>query len=240
MKIIEVKKISKKFGKLSVLSDVSLTVEKNQIISIIGPSGSGKSTLLRTIVNFEDIDKGEIFIEGKNNKTKDAISKVGMVFQNPNLFPNKTVIDNLISAPILVKKMNKNMAKKLGEYYLKKVNLLNKENYYPSRLSGGEAQRVAIARALVMQPDILLLDEPTSSLDPELVNEVLITIKKLAKEITILIVSHEIKFVKEISDKIYFMDKGKIITSGKPESIFFEQKNQRLKKFLKTFSYKLN
>lgn len=238
MKIIEIKNLSKKFFDSYVLKNISLTINKGEVVSVIGPSGSGKSTLLRCIINLESFDEGNIYIENKSSTDKVALLKTSMVFQNFNLFPNKTVIENLILSPILVKNFTKSKATKLAEYYLKKVNLLDKKNKYPSSLSGGQQQRTAIARALTMQPDIILFDEPTSSLDPELTNEVLQVIKKLAKEITILIVSHEMNFVQEISDKVIFIDQGKIVASGPPRDIFYKNKNQRLKKFLKTIKYK--
>lgn len=247
MNIIRTKGLCKNFGKLKVLKDISIEVNKGEIISIIGPSGSGKSTFLRCLNNLEDIDDGMIEIEGepialyKENKrvniNKSVIrkkcSKIGMVFQNFNLFPHKTVLENIIEAPIVVNKIDKKEAIKIAESLLLKVGLLDKRDSYPSKLSGGQKQRVAIARALAMKPDIMLFDEPTSALDPELVGEVLAVIKDLAKEnMTMIIVTHEMGFAREISDRVIFMDKGEIIEDSSPDKIFTNPDHNRIKAFL--------
>ena len=234
MKMIELKNISKKFGELTVLKDISLTVKQGEVLSIIGPSGSGKSTLLRCLIGLETIDSGKIFIEEKEADTVNNISsKLGMVFQNFNLFPHKTVLENVIEAPLVVGKIKKTDVIKTAENLLSKVGLLDKKNSYPSQISGGQKQRVAIARALAMKPDILLFDEPTSSLDPELVGEVLTVIKDLAHEkITLLIVTHEMGFAREVSDRVVFMDLGKIIANTTPDKMFELPENERIEAFL--------
>jgi len=234
MKMIELKNISKKFGELTVLKDISLTVKQGEVLSIIGPSGSGKSTLLRCLIGLETIDSGKIFIEEKEADTVNNISsKLGMVFQNFNLFPHKTVLENVIEAPLVVGKIKKTDVIKTAENLLSKVGLLDKKNSYPSQISGGQKQRVAIARALAMKPDILLFDEPTSSLDPELVGEVLTVIKDLAREkITLLIVTHEMGFAREVSDRVVFMDLGKIIANTTPDKMFELPENERIEAFL--------
>ena len=235
--MIKVTNISKNFDDLVVLDDVSLSVNKGEIISIIGPSGSGKSTLLRCLNGLEEISSGSVNINGKSITKKDDkkdINKfVGMVFQGFNLFPHKTVIENIIEAPIIVNRVKRKEAIKKANELLYKVGLYDKKNSYPSQLSGGQKQRVAIARALAMDPEILLFDEPTSALDPELVKEVLIVIKGLAKEdMTMIIVTHEMAFAKEVSDKVIFMDRGKIIEESTPQKIFNNPGNLRIKKFL--------
>lgn len=242
MNIIEIKNIEKSFGKNKVLSDISLKVEKGEVISIIGPSGSGKSTLLRSIANLEKIDSGNVIIEGQditNNsmdkkEKKKILLKTGMVFQNFNLFPHMTVRNNITRTLRVVKKTSKEEAKEITEKMLVKVGLADKIDNYPNELSGGQKQRAAIARAMALNPDILLFDEPTSALDPELVKEVLDLIKKLRDEkTTMLIVSHEMKFVKEISDKIIVMEKGRILEEGTSEKIFENSSSERVKEFLK-------
>lgn len=233
--MIKSKNINKKFGELEVLRDVSFRVQQGEVISIIGPSGSGKSTLLRSLIGLEEINSGELFIEGISvkNSGKKAYEKMGMVFQGFNLFPHKTVMGNLIEAPVVVKGEKKEIAKKRAEKLLKKVGLYDKKNSYPAQLSGGQKQRVAIARALAMEPDIMLFDEPTSSLDPELVGEVLTVIRDLADEnITMLIVTHEMGFAKDVSDRVIFMDHGKIISDTFPEKIFVNPESERIQNFL--------
>ena len=233
--MIKAKNIHKSFGELEVLRDVSFEVHKGEVISIIGPSGSGKSTLLRSLIGLEEINSGELFIEGISVKKsgKKAYEKMGMVFQGFNLFPHKTVIGNLIEAPIVVKGEKKKKAKKRAEKLLKKVGLYDKKDSYPAQLSGGQKQRVAIARALAMEPDIMLFDEPTSSLDPELVGEVLTVIRDLADEnITMLIVTHEMGFSRDVSDRVIFMDHGKIISDTVPEKIFVNPESERIQSFL--------
>jgi len=233
--MIKAKKIYKNFGKLEVLRNVSFEVMQGDVISIIGPSGSGKSTLLRSLIGLEEINSGELFIEGISVKKsgKKAYEKMGMVFQGFNLFPHKTVMGNLIEAPIVVKGEKKAKAKKRAEKLLKKVGLFDKKDSYPAQLSGGQKQRVAIARALAMEPDIMLFDEPTSSLDPELVGEVLTVIRDLADEnITMMIVTHEMGFAKDVSDRVFFMDHGKIISDTVPEKIFVNPESERIQNFL--------
>ncbi len=230
--MIHAKNIYKKFGDLEVLKGVSISVKKGEIVSIIGPSGSGKSTLLRCLNQLEEIQSGNIKIEGKD-LDKDQCKKLGMVFQNFNLFPHKTAIENVTEGPIVVKKIKKEEAIKLAEMELNKVGLLDKRDSYPNELSGGQKQRLAIARALAMQPDIMLFDEPTSALDPELVGEVLSVIKDLAREhMTMVIVTHQMEFAKEISDRVIFMDEGKIVVEGNTGEIFCNTQNERLKMFL--------
>ncbi|QEK12668.1 amino acid ABC transporter ATP-binding protein [Crassaminicella thermophila] len=247
MEMIKVSHISKNFGKLEVLKNISLTVKKGEVISIIGPSGSGKSTLLRCLNNLEKIDNGRIEIEGKpiaayeNGKKvhitesdiRKRCKKIGMVFQSFNLFPHKTVLQNIIEAPIVVDNMEKEKAVRIAERLLTKVGLSDKRDVYPSKLSGGQKQRVAIARALAMQPDIMLFDEPTSALDPELVGEVLKVMKDLMKDhMTMLIVTHEMAFAKEVSDRVIFMDEGRIIEDTYPEKLFTNPDHPRIKAFL--------
>ncbi|OEG63772.1 amino acid ABC transporter ATP-binding protein, PAAT family [Halanaerobium congolense] len=235
MEMIKAKNINKSFGELEVLRDVSFDVQQGEVISIIGPSGSGKSTLLRSLIGLEEINSGELFIEGISVKKsgKKAYEKMGMVFQGFNLFPHKTVMGNLIEAPIVVKGEKKEEAKKRAEELLNKVGLTDKKESYPAQLSGGQKQRVAIARALAMEPDIMLFDEPTSSLDPELVGEVLTVIRGLADEnITMMIVTHEMGFAKDVSDRVFFMDHGKIISDTVPEKIFVNPESERIQNFL--------
>lgn len=248
MNMVKVSNIYKRFGDLEVLKNVSLEVNKGEIIAIIGPSGSGKSTLLRCLNQLEKIDRGEIAIEGtiiaapENPGKKSAIPpgdiklacrKMGMVFQNFNLFPHMTVLGNVIEAPVTVAKMDRASAVTLGEAQLVKVGLLEKKDSYPSQLSGGQKQRVAIARALAMNPDIMLFDEPTSALDPELIGEVLGVIKNLAKEhMTMLVVTHEMNFAREVSDRVIFMDKGEILEDTPPKKFFDNPSHPRIKMFL--------
>lgn len=241
--IIEVKKLNKFFGPLHVLKDIDFTVKNKEVVCLIGASGSGKSTLLRCLNFLEMKDSGEIFLEGEKiepythdlNKIR---TKVGMVFQHFHLFPHKTVIENIIEAPIYVKKIKKDLAIQEAEILLKKVELLDKANVYPSKLSGGQKQRVAIARALAMKPDIMLFDEPTSALDPELVGEVLSTMKQLAKEgMTMVIVTHEMGFAKEVADRVIFLHDGSILEEGKPKDIFSHPKETRTKEFLDAVLY---
>ena len=234
MYMLEAIDIKKNFNKLQVLKGVSLQVQQGEVISIIGPSGSGKSTFLRCLIGLEAIDSGTIKIKGKEvNTYRDGCPEMGMVFQQFNLFPHKTVLENIIEAPLVVKKMNKDEAIEIAEELLMKVGLIDKRDVYPSRLSGGQQQRVAIARALAMQPDIMLFDEPTSSLDPELVGEVLAVIKDLAQEkITMLVVTHEMGFAREVSDRVIFMDKGEVLADTTPEEIFLQPEHARIRAFL--------
>lgn len=234
MYMLEAIDIKKNFNRLQVLKGVSLQVQQGEVISIIGPSGSGKSTFLRCLIGLEAIDSGTIKIKGKEvNTYRDGCPQMGMVFQQFNLFPHKTVLENIIEAPLVVKKMKKEEAIEIAEELLVKVGLLDKKDVYPSRLSGGQQQRVAIARALAMQPDIMLFDEPTSSLDPELVGEVLGVIKDLALEqITMLVVTHEMGFAREVSDRVVFMDEGEVLADSTPVEIFKQAEHSRIKAFL--------
>ena len=225
MKLFEMQHIKKSFGALDVLRDISLEVEKGEVLSIIGPSGSGKSTLLRCATGLEIPDGGEIIKNGK----------IGLVFQNFNLFPHFSVIKNITDAPIKVQKRDKKEVYAQARELLKKMGLSDKENYYPYQLSGGQQQRVSIARALCMNPDILFFDEPTSALDPELTGEILKVIKDLAAEhITMVIVTHEMSFARDISDRIIFMDDGLIAVEGTPEEVFSSE-HVRMKEFLGKF-----
>lgn len=235
---ISVKKLNKHFGKLHVLKDIDMNVMENEVVVLIGASGSGKSTLLRCLNFLEMKDNGDIVIEGKTidpkqvnlNKTR---QQIGMVFQHFNLFPHKTVIGNIMEALVYVKKMNKEEARNLSKSYLEKVGLLEKADVYPRTLSGGQKQRVAIARALAMEPDMMLFDEPTSGLDPELVGEVLEVMKDLAKEgMTMIVVTHEMGFAREVADRVVYMDKGVIIEEGPPEQIFDDAEEERTQAFL--------
>lgn len=247
MPFVKMHNIKKDFDTLEVLNGVSLDVNRGEIIAIIGPSGSGKSTLLRSLINLEEIDGGYIEVEGTviaskgegnpqkctdEQLVKETYRKMGMVFQNFNLFPHKTAIQNVMEALIVVRKMDKAAAKEIAKKQLAHVGLTDKENAYPAKLSGGQRQRVAIARALAMNPDIMLFDEPTSSLDPELVGEVLEVIKKLAKEdMTMLIVTHEMSFARDVADRILFMDGGTVLMACPPKE-FFAADNPRIQAFL--------
>lgn len=248
--MIKINNLNKYFNDQHVLSDINLNIDKNKVYVIIGPSGSGKSTLLRCINYLETYDTGEILIDGENIKeqlpNKKVIvnekrlnkmrQKVGMVFQSFNLFPHKTVIQNITMAPRTLKGIDKANAEKLGMDLLKKVGLEEKHNAYPVNLSGGQQQRVAIARALAMKPEVMLFDEPTSALDPEMVDEVLQTIKNLAEEgMTMIIVTHEMRFAREVGDKIIMLEKGKIIEEDTAERIFTNPSNIRTKEFLNKF-----
>jgi len=235
LEMIKANDIYKSFGELEVLSGVSFEVEQGEAISIIGPSGSGKSTLLRSLIGLEEINSGELYIEGISVREsgKKTYEKMGMVFQGFNLFPHKTVMGNLIEAPMVVKGIKKSAARAKAAALLKKVGLSDKKDSFPAQLSGGQKQRVAIARALAMEPDIMLFDEPTSSLDPELVGEVLTVIRDLAEEnITMLIVTHEMGFARDVSDRVFFMDHGQIISDTVPEKIFVNPESERIQNFL--------
>lgn len=236
--VIDIKKMNKSFGSLHVLKDVDLVVRESEVVVLIGASGSGKSTLLRCINFLEMKESGEIYLEGKKiDPNKDNLNKVrirtGMVFQHFNLFPHMTVLQNIIEAPVYVKKMKKNMAIEVAKELLDKVGLADKAEVYPRMLSGGQQQRVAIARALAMKPQIMLFDEPTSGLDPELVGEVLEVMKSLAKEgMTMVVVTHEMGFAKEVADWVAYLDQGKVIEIGRPEEIFTNASEERTRKFL--------
>lgn len=240
--MIELNKIYKSFDKLEVLKGIDLNVKKGDITAILGPSGSGKSTLLRCINFAETPERGTIRIDNltidSTNYTKSDIrllrENTGMVFQNYNLFKHKTAIENVIEGLIVVKKMRKKEAYNLGLKYLEKVGLSDRIDYYPSQLSGGQQQRVGIARTLAMNPKVILFDEPTSALDPELVGEVLDVIKNLAKEgITMLIVTHEVQFAKEVANRVIFMDGGHIVENGTPKEVLENPKHERTRTFLK-------
>ena len=236
--MIRVNNLHKSFEKNEVLKGINEHIEKGEVVVVIGPSGSGKSTFLRCLNLLEVPTSGEIIFEGKNitdkkvdiNKIRE---KMGMVFQQFNLFPHKTVLDNLTIAPIKVKGVSKAGAEKKAKELLDRVGLLNRADAYPSSLSGGQKQRIAIARALAMDPDVMLFDEPTSALDPEMVGEVLNVMKELAKEgMTMVVVTHEMGFAREVGDRILFMDKGNIMEEGTPEEIFSNPKNPRTIDFL--------
>ncbi|WP_292848534.1 amino acid ABC transporter ATP-binding protein [Methanobrevibacter sp.] len=225
MSLLEVKNLKKSFGDNVVLKDISLSVEKGEVLAIIGPSGSGKSTLLRCITDLETEDSGEINFDGT----------FGLVFQNFNLFPHHSVMKNITNAPLRVQKRKKEEVFEHARDLLKKMGLEEKENAYPCELSGGQQQRVSIARALAMNPDILFFDEPTSALDPELTGEILTVIRDLAAEhMTMVIVTHEMAFARNVADKIIFMDEGVIVEEGTPEEVFSSE-NQRMKDFLGKF-----
>ena len=235
--MLEVKKLKKRFGSNVVLNDISFNVSKGDIISIVGPSGSGKSTLLRCLNLIEKPSSGDIIFEGTSLVGKKADlsllrQKMGMVFQQFNLFPHLTVIDNITLAPVKLKLMNEVTARKKALELLNTINLKDKAEHYPNELSGGQKQRVAIIRTLIMEPDIILFDEPTSALDPEMIGEVLDLIKKVADTgKTMVIVSHEMNFVKKVSNRVLFIDGGKVIFGGKTKD-FFSSENIRIKEFL--------
>ena len=235
--MLEVKKLKKRFGSNVVLNDISFNVSKRDIISIVGPSGSGKSTLLRCLNLIEKPSSGDIIFEGTSLVGKKADlsllrQKMGMVFQQFNLFPHLTVIDNITLAPVKLKLMNEVTARKKALELLNTINLKDKAEHYPNELSGGQKQRVAIIRTLIMEPDIILFDEPTSALDPEMIGEVLDLIKKVADTgKTMVIVSHEMNFVKKVSNRVLFIDGGKVIFDGKTKD-FFSSENIRIKEFL--------
>ncbi|BET15266.1 amino acid ABC transporter ATP-binding protein (plasmid) [Fusobacterium vincentii] len=236
--MINVENLSKNFGNLKVLKNISTTINKGEIISIIGPSGSGKSTFLRCINKLEEPTEGHIYIDGmdlmdKNTDINKIRERVGMVFQHFNLFPNMTVLENLTLSPTMVKKESKEEAEKYALYLLEKVGLSDKANSYPTQLSGGQKQRIAIARALAMKPEVILFDEPTSALDPEMIKEVLDVMRDLAKEgMTMLIVTHEMGFAKNVGNRILFMDNGEIIEDCSPKGFFENPTNERIKDFL--------
>ena len=238
--IIRTVKLNKFFGDKHVLKDIDFEVRKREVVALIGPSGSGKSTLIRCLNALEKATSGEIYIHGELLNPHLSVKKLspmrrelGMVFQNFNLFPHMTVLQNVIEAPLLVRQMPKDQAVALGEALLRKVDLLEKRDVYPSRLSGGQKQRVAIARALAMQPRALLFDEPTSALDPELVGEVLKVMKDLAYEgSTMVVVTHEMQFARDVSDRVIFMSDGSLVEQGDPAELFTAPKHQRTRLFL--------
>ncbi|SOC43697.1 amino acid ABC transporter ATP-binding protein (PAAT family) [Salinicoccus kekensis] len=248
--MLKMHSVNKYFGEHHVLKNVDLSIKNSEVVAILGPSGSGKSTLLRTLNVLEEIEDGDILLENRSIIYKDDAQKkrknpkqlsyereeIGMVFQNFNLFPHKTVLENVIEGPVQVRKMKKEEAVVNAERLLKRVGLLEKRNKYPESLSGGQQQRVAIARALAMNPKVILFDEPTSALDPELVGEVLDVIKDLANEgLTMVIVTHEMNFAKDVADRIVFIDEGNILFEGSPEEFFSNNKQERIGKFLSNF-----
>ncbi len=248
--ILRTEKLYKSFGSLEVLKDINLAVKKGEVICIIGPSGAGKSTYLRSLNQLEKITSGKIFIKDdlflhrEHNRTihraeaerqKNMLLEMGMVFQRFNLFPHKTVLENVMIAQVLVRKKTKNDAEKLAREIIARVGLSDKVDVYPSKLSGGQQQRVAIARALAMEPEIMLFDEPTSSLDPELVGEVLSVMKNLAKQgITMLVVTHEMGFAREVADRVVFMADGLILEEGSPKDLFENPIHEKTRSFLKS------
>ncbi|QAW46288.1 amino acid ABC transporter ATP-binding protein [Bacillus subtilis] len=236
--MIKVEKLSKSFGKHEVLKNISTTIAEGEVVAVIGPSGSGKSTFLRCLNLLEKPNGGTITIKDteitkpKTNTLK-VRENIGMVFQHFHLFPHKTVFENIMYAPVNVKKESKQAAKEKAEDLLRKVGLFEKRNDYPNRLSGGQKQRVAIARALAMNPDIMLFDEPTSALDPEMVKEVLQVMKELVETgMTMVIVTHEMGFAKEVADRVLFMDQGMIVEDGNPKELFMSPKSKRAQDFL--------
>lgn len=237
--MIKVNNLHKRFGELEVLKGIDCVIEQSEVISIIGPSGSGKSTFLRCLNLLEDISSGDILIEGvsltdKSTDINKIRSEVGMVFQQFNLFPHMTVLENITLAPMMVNKVEKEKARQEALSLLEKVGLADKANVYPEKLSGGQKQRVAIARSLAMHPKVLLFDEPTSALDPELVGEVLAVMKDLAKSgMTMVVVTHEMNFAREVCDRVIFFDQGIIMEQGDPEKIFTNPENERTKTFLR-------
>ncbi|WP_319024835.1 amino acid ABC transporter ATP-binding protein [Nisaea sediminum] len=236
--MVSAKDVYKSFGDVEVLKGISMDVMKGECVCIIGPSGSGKSTFIRCINALNDIQKGSITVEGQevNDPYLDKLElrkKVGMVFQQYNLFPHKTALENIMMAPVLVLKQDKDKVEALARELIRKVRLEGKENSYPGELSGGQQQRVAIARSLAMYPDVMLFDEVTAALDPETVKEVLVTIRELAEEgMTCILVTHEMGFAREVANHIYFTDRGIIVEHGPPSTFFSEAKDPRTKEFL--------
>lgn len=249
--MLKVSNIKKSFGKLEVLKDISFEINIGEVVALIGPSGSGKSTVLRCLNRLEKIDSGEISVNGKQmvytNQNNDVIYapktelldlslRFGMVFQNFNLFPHMSVIENITAAPINVKKVGKEEAYETARELLRKTGISEKENAYPCELSGGQQQRVAIARALALNPEIMFFDEPTSALDPELTGEVMKVIRNLAEQkMTMLIVTHEMGFARDVADRVIFMDNGSIIEDSTPDKIFSDNASDRIKAFLRKF-----
>lgn len=236
--MIQVTNLHKKFDNLEVLKGIDEHIEKGEVVVVIGPSGSGKSTFLRCLNLLEDVTEGHIVVDGEEItgqkvNVNEIRQKMGMVFQHFNLFPHLTIMGNITLAPVLLKKMTKEEAEKKGRELLKRVGLEDKADAYPNQLSGGQKQRVAIARALAMNPEIILFDEPTSALDPEMVGEVLEVMKDLAKTgMTMVIVTHEMGFAREVASRVIFMDQGIVMESGTPEQIFGNPQNERTKLFL--------
>lgn len=235
---VVVKNLKKSFGKLEVLKDIDMEIKEGEVVVLLGPSGSGKSTFLRCLNRLEDITAGEVIVDGIHvDDKKTDINKlrenIGMVFQHFNLFPHMTILKNLTLAPMKLQGMSEKDAKELAMQYLERVGLSDKADAYPSQLSGGQKQRIAIVRALCMNPEVLLFDEPTSALDPEMVGEVLAVIKDLAYNgMTMLIVTHEMGFAKEVASRVMFIDEGKILEENTPEELFDHPQSERLKSFL--------
>ncbi|MCE9653756.1 amino acid ABC transporter ATP-binding protein [Clostridium celatum] len=244
--MLEVKNLTKSYekGKI-VLNNISFSLKKGEVVVVVGPSGCGKSTFLKCLNRLEEIDSGEIILNGKvisseSNKVNEIREKIGMVFQSYELFSNMNIMKNLTLAPTLVQKRNKEEVQKEAEKLLDRVGLLEKKNSYPRQLSGGQKQRVAIIRSLIMHPQILLLDEITAALDPEMVREVLQVVLELAKEgMTMVIVTHEMEFARAVSDRVIFMDNGNIIEETTPKEFFTNPKTDMAKQFLNTFSYEI-
>ncbi len=236
--MIKVENLHKYFGKLEVLKGIDYEIHESEVVCVIGPSGSGKSTFLRCLNMLEEVTDGAIYIDGvkinaPTTNINDIRTEVGMVFQQFNLFPHMTVIDNITMAPMQIRKLKKKDAEKLALELLDKVGLREKAHNFPQQLSGGQQQRVAIARALAMKPKVMLFDEPTSALDPEMVGEVLVVMKDLAKEgMTMVVVTHEMGFAREMGDRVLFMDGGYIVEEGHPDEVFGNPQNERTKAFL--------
>lgn len=241
--LLEVNHLSKKFGDQTILKDISLTLRKSEVIVIIGPSGCGKSTFLRCLNGLESVSGGDIILEGQKISDgsmphAELCQKIGMVFQSYDLFPHMTVMENVTLAPLQVQHRNKEEVLKEARKMLSRIGLSDKENAYPRELSGGQKQRIAMIRALIMKPDIMLFDEVTASLDPEMVREVLDVVMELANEgMTMVIVSHEMQFARAVADRILFFDKGLIAEEGTPDAIFDNPQNPRTKQFLHSFTY---
>lgn len=235
---IHVENLKKAFGQIEVLKDINIDINEGEVVVVIGPSGSGKSTFLRCLNRLEEITSGKVIVNGENISDKKininkARENIGMVFQHFNLFPNMTVLENIMLAPVELKKMTKEEAKETGLKLLARVGLEGKADAYPQQLSGGQKQRVAIARSLAMNPSIMLFDEPTSALDPEMVGEVLTVMQELAKGgMTMVVVTHEMGFAREVADRVVFMDGGYIIEEGTPEEVLKNPKQERTKSFL--------
>lgn len=237
--VINIINLNKKFGELHVLKDINQTIDEGEVVVVIGPSGSGKSTFLRCLNLLEEPTSGEIILEGisitdRNNDVNRQREKMGMVFQQFNLFPHKTVLENITLAPIQVKGLTKEEADRKAMTLLKRIGLEEKANTYPNQLSGGQKQRIAIIRALAMEPDVMLFDEPTSALDPEMVGEVLEVMKELARDgMTMVVVTHEMGFAKEVGSRVVFMDEGRIMEEGTPKELFANPQNPRTQDFLR-------
>lgn len=239
MSMIEFKEVEKYYGKFHALKDINLSFEKGEVVVVIGPSGSGKSTLLRTINGLETISSGNLLINGKDIRSKETKltevrKNIGMVFQHFNLYPNKTVVENITLAPIKVLKKDEREAVNLAERLLDTVGMLDKKDSYPSQLSGGQQQRVAIARGLAMQPEMLLFDEPTSALDPEMIGDVLNVMKRIANEgMSMIVVTHEMNFAREVADRVIFMAEGQVLEDSRDVNTFFEKpEDERAKQFI--------